>query len=58
VWESTNKAVVAEFFPASRDRDAGFAAIYFSSGLAGALGFLCYRWAGARRARAQDRVTV
>eukprot|EP01040_Poterioochromonas_malhamensis_P006017 gene6017-6466_t len=39
VWENTNKAVVADFFPLSHERDVAFAAIYFASGLAGALGF-------------------
>ena len=40
VWENTNKAVVAEYFPDAGLRETAYAAIYFASGLAGAMGFL------------------
>lgn len=39
VWENTNKAVVAESFSDIDYRETAYAAIYFSSGLAGAVGF-------------------
>lgn len=44
-WESTNKAVVAQYF--DRDdklKDSAFAAVYFMSGLAGAFGFFFYKF--------------
>jgi hypothetical protein len=41
VWEGVNKANIALCFrDSTEDRQAAFAAIYFASGLAGALGFL------------------
>jgi MFS family permease len=43
-WESTNKAVVAEYFPRESERNAVFASVYFTSGLAGAIGFYCYQY--------------
>ena len=44
-WESTNKATIAEYFPsAKKNQDAAFAAVYFTSGLAGATGFLVYQY--------------
>ena len=39
VWENTNKAVIAESFNDIDYRETAYAAIYFSSGLAGAIGF-------------------
>lgn len=39
VWENTNKAVIAESFNDVDFRETAYAAIYFSSGLAGAVGF-------------------
>lgn len=44
VWENTNKAMVSIFFPVDEQRDAAYAAIYFSSGLAGALGFIFFQF--------------
>lgn len=45
VWENTNKAVVSEMFESSPSvRDAAFATVYFSSGLAGALGFAFFQF--------------
>ena len=57
-WESTNKAVVADYFEPSaieeqlgtetsvdeRLKDSAFAAVYFMSGLAGAFGFVFYKF--------------
>jgi MFS family permease len=40
VWESTNKAVIALYFPEEESQQVAFAAVYFASGLSGALGFL------------------
>ena len=42
-WESTNKATIAEYFANDPIRDAAFAAIYFASGLSGALGYFFYK---------------
>ena len=39
-WESTNKAIVTEIFQSEKNRTIAFASIYFTSGLAGAFGFL------------------
>jgi MFS family permease len=44
IWENTNKAVVAEFFPVLSTRDSAFASIYFASGLSGAIGFVSYQF--------------
>jgi MFS family permease len=44
VWENTNKALIADFFPSSDMRDAAFASVYFSSGLAGAMGFIFFQF--------------
>jgi MFS family permease len=44
VWENTNKAVIAEYFPHKDQRDAAFASVYFSSGLAGAMGFAFFQF--------------
>lgn len=43
IWENTNKAVVAEYFPVS-ERKAAFSMVYFSSGLAGAFGYLMFKF--------------
>ena len=43
-WESTNKATISEYFPSGRFQDVAFAAVYFTSGLAGAVGFLFYQY--------------
>jgi len=44
-WESTNKAVVAEYFGHDEKlKDSAFAAVYFMSGLAGAFGFVFYKF--------------
>lgn len=43
-WESTNKATITEYFPSGKYQDAAFAAVYFTSGLAGAVGFLFYQY--------------
>jgi MFS family permease len=40
VWESTNKAVIALYFSEAETQQAAFSAVYFASGLSGALGFL------------------
>jgi hypothetical protein len=42
VWESTNKAVVADYFTDQDTRETAFATIYATSGLAGALGYLFF----------------
>lgn len=39
-WESTNKAIVTKIFQSEKNRTVAFASIYFTSGLAGAFGFL------------------
>lgn len=44
VWENTNKSVIADLFPDPETRDTAFATVYFSSGLAGAVGFLLYQF--------------
>ncbi len=44
VWENTNKALIADFFPSADMRDAAFASVYFSSGLAGAMGFIFFQF--------------
>lgn len=44
IFESTNKAVVSEYFHDEESRDVAFAAIYFTSGISGALGFICYQF--------------
>jgi MFS family permease len=42
-WENTNKAVIADLFAGSPDdATAAFAAVSFSSGMAGAIGFFSY----------------
>jgi MFS family permease len=44
-WESTNKAVVADYFGHDEKlKDSAFAAVYFMSGLAGAFGFVFYKF--------------
>lgn len=43
VWENTNKATIAIYFPALHERQAAFAAVSCASGLSGALGFLIFR---------------
>lgn len=43
-WESTNKAVIAEYFQLPNQRDIAFASIYFASGLAGAFGYFGYHY--------------
>ncbi|RYH24037.1 hypothetical protein EON65_17125 [archaeon] len=44
VWESTNKAMVSIYFSQPDTRDAAYAAVYFTSGLAGALGFIFFQF--------------
>lgn len=43
-WESTNKAVISEYFPRNEDRDVAFASVYFTSGMAGACGYYFYKY--------------
>jgi len=43
-WESTNKAIVTEIFLSEKGRTIAFASVYFTSGLAGAFGFLFYQY--------------
>jgi MFS family permease len=43
-WEGTNKAVIVEYFSVEDTRETAFAAIYFTSGLSGALGYYFYRY--------------
>ena len=50
VWENTSKAVIADYFVSEKERDTAYAAVYFSSGLAGAFGYGCYQFI--------DRVTL
>lgn len=45
-WENTNKAVIAEYFHESSVRNAAFAMAYFSSGFAGAFGYLFFKFMG------------
>jgi MFS family permease len=47
-WESINKAMVADFFPDSQEREVAFASIYFTSGLAGAFGYFSYHYMSGR----------
>ena len=43
-WESTNKVVLAAYFKDDNDlKDAGFAAMYFMSGLAAAIAYVSFR---------------
>lgn len=42
VWENTNKAVISEYF--SDYTDVAFGAVYFSSGLSGAMGYYIYKY--------------
>jgi hypothetical protein len=45
IWENTNKSVIATIFHTSPEqRDAVFSAIYFTSGITAAMGFLLYRF--------------
>eukprot|EP01031_Cornospumella_fuschlensis_P033034 gene33034-39962_t len=44
VWENTNKAMVSIYFSQPDTRDAAYASIYFTSGLAGALGFIFFQF--------------
>jgi MFS family permease len=44
IWENTNKAMIAILFPVDEQRDTAYAAVYFASGLAGALGFLFFQF--------------
>eukprot|EP01035_Chromulina_nebulosa_P027608 gene27608-36332_t len=44
IWENTNKSVIAEYFSEPGDRQAAYAMVYFSSGLAGAMGYLLFKW--------------
>jgi hypothetical protein len=44
IWENTNKAIVAEYFSHGEFRDVAFAAVYFSSGFAGAFGYLFFKF--------------
>lgn len=43
-WESTNKAVITQYFPSEEMKDTAFASVYFTSGLAGAIGFFFYQY--------------
>lgn len=40
IWENTNKALIAEYFSSTESKEVAFASVYFTSGIAGALGFL------------------
>lgn len=40
VWENTNKSLIVDYFSDTSEREAAFAAVYFSSGFSGALGYL------------------
>ena len=44
IWEGVNKSVVADYFTSEEDRGSAFAAVYFTSGLAGAVGFIVYQF--------------
>lgn len=44
VWESTNKAVVTEYFEDEEMREIAFGAIYFTSGISGAIGYVSYQY--------------
>lgn len=44
VWENTNKATISIFFQQDHQRDIAYAAIYFASGLATALGFAFFQF--------------
>lgn len=44
VWENTNKAVIADYFADQTMRDSAYAAVYCSSGLTGAIGFLLFKF--------------
>lgn len=46
VWENTNKVIISEYFATKSMRDSAFAAVYFSSGLAGAVGFALFQFLG------------
>jgi len=39
VWENTSKAVVADYFEAEDERETAYAAVYFTSGIAGAIAY-------------------
>jgi len=66
-WESTNKAVVADYFgqdrgvsddvDAERLKDSAFAAVYFMSGLAGAFGFVFYKFMSREQLAAINTVS-
>lgn len=43
-WESTNKAIIAEYYPDANERETAFAAVYFTSGLSGAMGYYFYKY--------------
>lgn len=43
-WENTNKAVISEYFRSAKVRDVAFASVYFTSGFAGAIGYLAYQY--------------
>mmetsp|Transcript_16746 Transcript_16746/g.28079 ORF Transcript_16746/g.28079 Transcript_16746/m.28079 type:complete len:531 (-) Transcript_16746:1223-2815(-) len=40
VWENTNKSIIADYFTLQDERETAYASVYFSSGFAGAMGFL------------------
>ena len=44
VFENTNKAVISEYFADPPTRSAAYAAVYFTSGLAAAIGFALYAY--------------
>ena len=44
IWESVNKSVVADYFICESERGTAFAAVYFTSGLAGAIGFIVFQF--------------
>lgn len=46
VWENTSKAVVADYFHAEKERETAYAAVYFTSGLAGAVGYATFQFMG------------
>jgi len=44
IWESTNKAVIAEYFVSDVERDCAFATVSFTNGVASSFAFLCYQF--------------
>eukprot|EP01038_Epipyxis_sp_PR26KG_P004711 gene4711-6614_t len=44
VWENINKSIIVDYFTNDKQKSDAFAAIYFSSGLAGAFGFIFFKF--------------